>query len=141
MGLPTEKALERDHIVALSKSRAVLLEEIGSGRELTLVTGPGNIGDELIRAGTRALLGGLIYREIGVDELARADGDTALLIGGGGWCRPYHEIMPRALAVAELRRRGGHGARSARTHGRDGVRARVRVAPPDRGHVQRAARA
>ena len=26
-----------------------------------------------------------------------------LLGGGGAFCRPYHELMPRALAVAEMR--------------------------------------
>jgi GT2 family glycosyltransferase/exopolysaccharide biosynthesis predicted pyruvyltransferase EpsI len=87
----------------LDRSRTALLAEIGSGRDLTLVRPLGNRGDELILAGTRELLEGLVYREIDVDELPFSRGDTALICGGGAWSRPYHEWAPRATAVAELR--------------------------------------
>jgi GT2 family glycosyltransferase len=92
-----------EHAAGVAASRAALLREIGDGHDLTLVTGPGNLGDELIRAGTRALLQGRIYRDVWIDDLARASGDTVLLPGGGAWCRPHDEWMLRALAVAELR--------------------------------------
>ncbi len=88
---------------AVESSRAALLDEIGFGHDLTIVRGPGNLGDQLILAGTRALLRGLVHREIEVDELACTSGDTVLLCGSGAWCRPYHEWAPRALAVAALR--------------------------------------
>ena len=80
-----------------------MLEEIGPHRELTLVRGWGNVGDELIRAGTHRLLDTQVFREVGIDELPACGGDTVLLPGSGAWCRPYHEWMPRALAIAELR--------------------------------------
>jgi exopolysaccharide biosynthesis predicted pyruvyltransferase EpsI len=80
-----------------------LLEAIGDESDLTLVRAPGNLGDELIRAGTHRLLAGHRFREITVDELPAARGRTVLLPGGGAWCRAYHEWMPYALAIAELR--------------------------------------
>ena len=88
---------------SLGESRARLLEAIGDAPDLTLVRGEGNLGDELILAGTWELLDNHVYREIGLEELGGASGGTALIIGGGAWCRPYHELMPRALAIAELR--------------------------------------
>ncbi len=87
----------------IDHARASLLEEIGEDRDLTLVRGIGNIGDELIRAGTHRLLERHVFREIALDELAASRGDTLLLPGSGAWCRPHHEWMPRALAIAELR--------------------------------------
>jgi GT2 family glycosyltransferase/exopolysaccharide biosynthesis predicted pyruvyltransferase EpsI len=87
----------------VSDSRAALLETIGDHRELTLIRAGGNIGDELIRAGTHELLADRVFREIDIDELPQSSGDTVLLPGSGAFCRPYHEWMPRALAVAELR--------------------------------------
>jgi GT2 family glycosyltransferase len=103
MGLPGLTDLHADLAATLAASRAALLEELGEGHELTFVTGPGNLGDDLVRAGTRSLLAGRIYNEITVDQLAAAAGDVALLVGGGRWGRSDHEVMPRALAVAELR--------------------------------------
>jgi glycosyltransferase involved in cell wall biosynthesis/GT2 family glycosyltransferase len=94
---------ENGHSEALAKSRRALLEEIGGGRDVTFVRGIGNVGDELIWAGTRGLLEGREYREIGVEALPSCSGETVLLSGSGAWCRSYHEWMPRALAIAELR--------------------------------------
>lgn len=88
---------------SIEASRAALIEEIGPAPDLTFVRGLGNAGDELIYAGTRALLAGHVWREIGVDALGRAEGELALLCGGGAWSRVYHEYMPVALAVAERR--------------------------------------
>ncbi len=103
MGTPGLTDLDADLAATPAASRAALLEELGEGHELTFVTGPGDLGDELARAGTRSLLAGRIYNEITVDQLAGAAGDVALIAGGGAWCRPHHDVMPRALAVAELR--------------------------------------
>lgn len=80
-----------------------LLAAIGDPEDLTLVRAPGNLGDELIYRGTQALLSGHIYREVDLAGLCGAEGDTVMLQGGGGFCRPYHDLMPRALAVSELR--------------------------------------
>jgi GT2 family glycosyltransferase len=88
---------------AVEDGRRALLDEIGPAPDLTFVRGQGNLGDELIWAGTRRLLEGHVYREILVDDLASARGETVLLSGGGAWCREYHELMPRVLAIAELR--------------------------------------
>lgn len=88
---------------SVEASRRALLEEIGAAPHLTFVRGPGNLGDELIWAGTRALLDGHVYHEIGIDELGRSEGELALIAGGGAWSRRYHEYMPAALAVAEQR--------------------------------------
>ena len=94
---------EIEHDAVLAASAAALLGEIGEGEDLVFVRGLGNIGDELIWAGTRRLLEQHVYREIGLDELASSSGDTALLTGSGACCRSDHEWMPRALAIAELR--------------------------------------
>jgi GT2 family glycosyltransferase/exopolysaccharide biosynthesis predicted pyruvyltransferase EpsI len=91
------------HLSAIESSRRAILDEIGDPPDLTLVRGLGSLGDELIWAGTRELLSDRIYREIDLDSLCRASGDTVLLSGGGALCRPYHEWMPRALAVATIR--------------------------------------
>ncbi|MBJ7354201.1 MAG: polysaccharide pyruvyl transferase family protein [Thermoleophilaceae bacterium] len=87
----------------MEESRARLLDAIGPAPDLTFIRGIGNIGDEFIWAGTRELLAGHVYREIGLDELPLAGGELAVLTGGGAWSRPYNEYMPEALAIAELR--------------------------------------
>ena len=87
---------------AVEQSRRDILHEIGDADDLTFVRNLGNLGDHLIWAGTRELLGGHIYREIGVDEVAGARGHTALIAGGGAFTRLY-AWMPRLLAVAERR--------------------------------------
>jgi GT2 family glycosyltransferase len=92
-----------EHSTGVAQSAATLLEAIGEHHELTLVRGFGNLGDELMRAGTHRLLGTDVFREIDVDDLPCSSGDTVLLPGSGAFCRPYHEWMPRALAIAELR--------------------------------------
>lgn len=88
---------------AAEASRRLILEEIGDSPDLTLVRGQGNRGDELIWAGTHQLLVERIYREIELEGLASASGHTVLLSGGGAFCRPYNDLMPRALAVAAMR--------------------------------------
>ncbi|MGH2960079.1 MAG: polysaccharide pyruvyl transferase family protein [Solirubrobacterales bacterium] len=88
---------------AIDESRRALLDAIGPAPEMTLIRPFGNFGDELIWAGTRELLSGHVYREIGIDQVASASGELAVISGGGAWSRRYNEMMPEALAVAELR--------------------------------------
>jgi GT2 family glycosyltransferase/exopolysaccharide biosynthesis predicted pyruvyltransferase EpsI len=87
----------------IEASQRVILDAVGDPPDLTLVRGAGNRGDELIWAGTRELLSERIYREIDLSTLPSARGHTVLLSGGGAFSRAYHELMPRALAVAGLR--------------------------------------
>lgn len=91
------------HLAAIEASRRLILEQLGAPPDLTFVRGAGNRGDELIWAGTRQLLAGMTYREVDLAGLCAASGNTVLLSGSGAFCRPFHELMPRALAVAELR--------------------------------------
>jgi GT2 family glycosyltransferase len=90
-------------VPTIEDSRRRLLAAIDGAADLTFVRGAGNLGDELIFAGTRRLLAGLAYREVALAELPRVSGHTALLAGGGAWCQPYHERMPQLLPLAELR--------------------------------------
>jgi hypothetical protein len=89
--------------LAIDESRRMLLDAIGSAPEMTLIRPFGNHGDELIWAGTRELLSGHVYREIGIDQLASSSGELGVLSGGGAWSRRYNEFMPEALAIAEQR--------------------------------------
>jgi GT2 family glycosyltransferase len=91
------------HFEHLERSRQELLAGIGEHPDLVLVRGVGNWGDELIWAGTRRLLEGHVYREVGIDEVATARGHTALICGSGAFCQPFHELMPHVLAIAEMR--------------------------------------
>jgi GT2 family glycosyltransferase len=83
-------------------SRESIFEAVGDGADVTLVRGLGNLGDELIWAGTRQLFAGRPYREIGLDELPATRGAVGVLMGGGAFARAYHEYMPQVLAIAEL---------------------------------------
>jgi GT2 family glycosyltransferase len=103
-GEPRAFSPPANHWQALEQSRRELLAALGAeAAGFTYVRGAGNRGDELIQAGTRRLLAGLDYREIGFEEVAAASGDLAVISGGGAWCRWFHEIMPRVLALAEMR--------------------------------------
>jgi len=84
-------------------SRRAILDAVGASDDVTFVRGVGNVGDQLIAAGTRALLAGVLTREIGIAEVSRARGDVAVLSGSGAWCVPYHELMPALLPVLERR--------------------------------------
>ncbi len=84
------------HRQALERSRRDLLAALGTeAAGFTYVRGVGNRGDDL--------MAGLHYREIGFEEVAAASGELAVISGGGAWCRWFHEIMPRVLALAEMR--------------------------------------
>lgn len=88
---------------SIDQSRQLLLETIGPNPDLTLIRPEGNIGDELIWAGTRSLLSERIYREIGLEEVASSSGELAVIMGSGAWGRVYNQFMPELLAIAELR--------------------------------------
>ncbi len=100
---PEIPAPDKVHRERLADTRARLLESVGPPGDVTFVRTLGNLGDQMIWAGTRRLLAGLMAREVDVFEAARLRGRTAVLSGGGAWCRPFHEILPRLLPVIEER--------------------------------------
>lgn len=103
----------------IAASRQKILREVAGASDLTFFRGIGNVGDELIQAGTRRLLAGLPYREVAVvarrppadrglnsvlvSELDGFEGHTALVTGGGGWCGPFRALMPKLLPLVEER--------------------------------------
>jgi GT2 family glycosyltransferase len=91
------------HTKRVEQSRQEILRVVGEVEDLVFVRGIGNLGDELIWAGVRALLGDRPFREVSVEELPGTSGHTALICGGGAFCHPFHEFMPQVLAVAEMR--------------------------------------
>lgn len=97
--------MSAEHGADIASSRGQILDAIGATPDLAFIRpdNTGNLGDELIGAGTRSLLGDRAYRELDVEELPSANGHTALICGGGGFCHARHELMPHVLAVAELR--------------------------------------
>ena len=87
-GEPGSFSVPAEHWQALERSRREVLAALGAEPAgFTYVRGVGNRGDELIQAGTRRLLAGLDYREIGFEEVAAASGELAVISGGGAWCR------------------------------------------------------
>lgn len=85
----------------IESSRSRLLETLTGSRDITFVRSIGNVGDELIWAGTRRLLADVAYREVGIGELDGVSGDTVLLSGGGAWSQPYHELLPEVLGALD----------------------------------------
>ena len=83
-------------------SRAKLLNTIAGSRDVVFIRAYGNLGDELIYAGTRQLLAGISYREASILQLDGVRGRTALIAGSGGWCKPHHD-MPSFLPAIEER--------------------------------------
>ena len=91
------------YIERIRQSKEQIAETFGEESDLVFVRGYGNFGDELIWAGVRNLLRDYSYREIGAEDLAEASGHTALICGGGAFCRSFHDIMPKVLAITEAR--------------------------------------
>jgi exopolysaccharide biosynthesis predicted pyruvyltransferase EpsI len=89
----------------VERSRARLLRAIGTPRDLTLIRYPGNVGDQLIHAGTRQLLASFPYREIEVSAVKKREGDTALVSGGGAWCGAFHTLPSHMPTIEERFRR------------------------------------
>jgi exopolysaccharide biosynthesis predicted pyruvyltransferase EpsI len=74
-------------------SRQKIFAAIAGYSDLTLIRGFGNMGDELIFAGTRQLLSALKYREVSITDLAGVQGELGLITGGGSWCGPYQYMV------------------------------------------------
>lgn len=89
--------------IALDDASLRLREELVRAPNVFLFRHRGNIGDELILAGTRRFLSVIPYREVGVWNLGDATGHTALIVGSGGWCVPFHHQLPEALSQIESR--------------------------------------
>jgi exopolysaccharide biosynthesis predicted pyruvyltransferase EpsI len=88
-------------IAELSESAKSLLEAVGDTSDVTLLRSWGNRGDDLIYAGTRRLLRDYSYREYDIRNLNQApEGKTAIITGGGAWCKPYHAIAEMLPAVS-----------------------------------------
>lgn len=84
----------------LDDSRALLIESV-AGADVTFYRSQGNRGDDLIEAGTRALLdgAGIPYRFLYDEDIRDFSGELLLLGGGGGWCR-YWRHSPSVLIDA-----------------------------------------
>ncbi len=63
---------------------------------------PAAVADRTL-ADARRLLADHIYREVAFERLCEVSGDTVVLDPGPGFIRDTAQLMPRALAVAELR--------------------------------------
>lgn len=87
---------------SVERSRRRLLDLL-DGAEATFVRSHGNLGDDLIYAGTRKLLAGASYTEVEAKKLKGARGHTALLSGGGAWSRAFHKHLPHVLPELEKR--------------------------------------
>ena len=94
--------MQKSHEEAVENSRDVLLRAIGEPEDLTFIRLYGNMGDELIYAGTRQLLARRFYKEVSVRDLGGTSGHTAVVAGCGGWCGPYHDMVQH-LPVIETK--------------------------------------
>lgn len=87
----------------LETLRRRLLALVADAPDVTFFRHRGNIGDELIHAGTRRLLADVPYREVATWDMQDAHGHTALITGSGGWCIPFHHQLPQVLPLVEER--------------------------------------
>jgi exopolysaccharide biosynthesis predicted pyruvyltransferase EpsI len=87
---------------SLERNRRRLLDLLDAP-EVTFVRSHGNLGDDLIYAGTRKLLAGVSYTEVEAKKLGGIRGHTALLSGGGAWSKPFHKHLPHLLPELEKR--------------------------------------
>jgi exopolysaccharide biosynthesis predicted pyruvyltransferase EpsI len=84
----------------LRGSRRLLLSPIQGHNDLCFFRTYGNIGDRLINAGARQLLRSIQYHEVDIRFAGALRGDTAIVGGGGGWCKPWHD-MPLLVRAVE----------------------------------------
>lgn len=91
--------------VGMDESRKKLLNSLDNAQDITLIIYNGNIGDDLIVQGTHNLLQNIQYRPVFIRRLQDLDGikgHTALIRGGGAWCRAF-PFMATVLPVIEER--------------------------------------
>ena len=88
---------------ALRDQRKKILALVADAPNVTFFRHRGNIGDDLIHAGTRRLLSAVDYREVGTWDMGDVSGHTAVVTGSGGWCVPFHHQLPAALPLIEER--------------------------------------
>lgn len=81
-------------------NRKKLIKLLDGSSDITFIRAWGNIGDQLIYAGTRQLLSNHNYQEAHISELKGLKGHTALISGGGSWCKAFH-TMPKFLPIVE----------------------------------------
>ncbi|HML13001.1 MAG TPA: polysaccharide pyruvyl transferase family protein [Xanthobacteraceae bacterium] len=87
----------------LAAQREKILALLADAPDVAFIRHRGNIGDDLIHAGTRRLLADIPCREFGTWDLQHARGHTAVITGSGGWCVPFHHQLPQALPLIEQR--------------------------------------
>jgi len=94
---------EIDTPPGLDAQRDRILRLLTGAPDVTFFRHAGNIGDDLIHAGTRRLLADIPHREVGTWDLQDAHGHTAVITGSGGWCVPFHHQLPATLPLIEAR--------------------------------------
>ncbi len=65
--------------IGMKTTKKKLLRAVRNTKDLTVIVGPGNIGDLLIQEGTRKLLMGVKYKEVARNNFKKISGDTALI--------------------------------------------------------------
>jgi exopolysaccharide biosynthesis predicted pyruvyltransferase EpsI len=83
----------------LSQDKETLVSIIGQSTDVHFLKSHGNLGDELIFAGTRQLLSSINipYTETPLSNEELPSGDIALISGGGAWCRTWEDFMTERL--------------------------------------------
>jgi len=90
-------------VAELAESAESLLDAVGGPSDVTLVRSWGNRGSDLTYAGMRRLLRHHSYRECDIRKLNQTPaGKTAIIAGGGSWCKPFH-LIAAMLPVIEAR--------------------------------------
>ena len=92
-------------VAELAATAESLLGAVGDFADVTLLRSWGNRGDDLIYAGSRRLLRDYPYREWDIRALDLVSpGKTAIVSGGGGWCKPFPAL---AGLLPEIEKRFG----------------------------------
>lgn len=79
----------------LETSRKKLLDSLAGASDITFFYSSGNMGDQLIWAGTKKLLSSIRYESKYFDrtsEIKDKSGHTAIITGGGAFCKPYQHM-------------------------------------------------
>lgn len=102
-GALAEQPIPLQAPAGLDAQRDKILRLVADAPDVAFIRHRGNIGDDLIHAGTRRLLADIPHREVGTWDLQNAHGHTAVITGSGGWCVPFHHQLPQALPLVEER--------------------------------------